>query len=161
MFRVDARFKTDKQILMEFYSHHRVMASAVSFENIETGTLHHPEHTCRLTLPAAGAFRGEVVNGKARQKKLAEQAASAEALRMLVLAGVLQFSSSVRPQMMQQQARHADGNRLPSPPGRPGSTSRPRERPSAGPSDQLHVAVHSERTALASKCVSCVFCLAG
>jgi len=61
MFRVDARFKTDKQILMEFYSHHRVMASAVSFENIETGTLHHPEHTCRLTLPAAGAFRGEVI----------------------------------------------------------------------------------------------------
>ena len=60
MFRVDARFKTDKQILMEFYAHHRVMASAVLFEHIETGTIHNPEHTCRLTLPPVPSFQGEV-----------------------------------------------------------------------------------------------------
>ena len=39
----------------------------------------------------------QVVIGKARQKKLSEQAASAEALKVLVQAGVLQFSTSVRP----------------------------------------------------------------
>lgn len=60
MFNVDARFKTDKQILMEFYSHHRIIASAVQFEHQESGSLNAPEHTCRLTLPGVVGFRGEV-----------------------------------------------------------------------------------------------------
>lgn len=129
MFRVDSRFKTDKQILIEFYSHHRVMAAALSFENIETGNLHNPEHTCRLTLPAVSGFRGEVVTGKARQKKQAEQAASAEALKVLVLAGLLQFSSGTRP-----QARPAEAGRLPPPPSISRPSDQSNHRPSAGPS---------------------------
>jgi hypothetical protein len=51
MYVADSRFKTDKQILLEFYQYHRILAAYVTFENIETGTLYHPEHTCRLMLP--------------------------------------------------------------------------------------------------------------